>query len=38
MGVTGAKSLGKRFVGISGHPSVHKQMRPELIQGLFVAL
>lgn len=38
MGGAGAKNLGKRSVGILGHPSVHKQMRPDLIQGLFVAL
>lgn len=38
MGVTRAKSLRKRFVGILGHPSVCQQMRPELMQSLFVAL
>ena len=37
-GVAGAKSLGKIFRGILGHPSECQQMRTELIQGLFGAL
>lgn len=38
LGVAGAKSLGKSFGGILGHPSVCQQMRTELMQGLIGAL